>query len=1725
MNRFYYLLTLAFILGSEAGNCQSPSFGWTRTGGDTTYDQGRGIVTDKNRNVIVTGMFEQHNANFSGTILDAKGQHDVLLLKYSSDGSLIWARRAGGSDGDVGHAVAVDTSDNIFVAGEFETISDFGPYTVDTYGSGDNDGFIAKYDKNGNVMWVRQIGSTRDDKGYGIVTDEKGFAYTTGFMCGPVNTISQFSLPGYGGEDIYVSGYDPYGNCAWAKCFGGSGNDRGNSIIYNGGAYLYVSGYFSGTANFDSYTLTSNGGTDVFLAKISIFTGAVQWVKNYGGTSDEICARLHRDRDGFIYAAGSFKSAFAFGSQTLTPVWNSDIMLLKFDADGNPLWARQAGGGYSDYGRGVVTDNFGNVYLCGDYGGYCNFGNGTVLSSNGLNDLFIASYTSDGTLQWAMGAGSSTDDLARSIWVTPEGIPYVTGIFRDTVSFSGVQKVTYGKEDMWVSKIILPTAPVPTVSTTNLTVTPLNCDGLRISWTNGNGQKRMLIGHMETPVNYLPQNGVTYSASDEWGRGSNLGDKSIVLYIGTGNTLDLTGLIPGMEYYFTVVDFNGTSLMTNYALTNLPVAHGMMDAVELIAYSDDDYVCGGASTILHGIGASHFEWTSSTGAHFSGADNVVSPAVATTYHVVATRGMCIDSNDVTIDVFGTAPTVTVTSQPALCNSVCTGSANVMASGTGPFFYEWTDIGVYTQHVSNLCPGDYTVRVTDADGCFNSAMATIGGSSLSVSATKTDVACNEQCNGTAASIATGSGNISYLWSNGATTSSISGLCSGNYTVTVTNTSGCIAQDQVTVQALTAPAATIAASQAACAGICNGIAVASISNATAPFTYTWSNGSSQPSLNNLCAGNYSVVITDANGCHATSSASIINAPSISLNISTSSHASCTAICDGGALSSVSNGTAPYSYQWSNGETTINATHLCSGSNYLSIIDANGCSVNQYFSTPVADEMVAGTIVNTNVSCAGMCNGSAEATVINGIAPFTYNWSNGSNQVSANQLCTGNYNITITDHSGCTATAQLNIISNPQMVISTTGVTAASCNSVCNGKATANIINGTAPYQFLWTNGETGATATLLCEGVHQVVVTDASGCAVTSQINIVSSPSMVVTATNISAVSCSSVCNGIATANISNGTAPYQYLWTNGGTNATSTSMCEGVHQVTVTDAMGCSAVVSVTITVAPVMISTTVSVADNSSCNGNACNGSGVISVINGTAPYAYVWDNGETGATANALCIGNHQVTVTDANGCTSLANLMIHNSSTIIQTAVSNVTTTSCMSVCNASAEVMIANGAAPFHISWSNGETDGIATHLCEGPATVEVTDALGCSSISTIVISSAPAMQLNVTLTDAACSGVCNGTASVVTMNGTAPYEYLWNNGAQSSSVSNLCSGSYTTTVTDDNGCTAQQTIQINDGSDLVINVTGQSVTCNNSCSGTATVSMLNGTGPYYIMWSNGLIDPAISNLCSGNYTVSVTDGNGCVSSQSYPVTTSTVQVQMQAGNVSCAGECNGSAVATATGNAPFQYVWSMTTEPGAQVSNVCSGNYTVEVYDIYGCMTQEIFSITEPDVLSMQVNHNDATCIGCADGSATVTAAGGTGPYSYSWSNGAITSSVQGLAGGNYTVCITDANGCSHCETITVMEDPTGISVSNNESFIRIYPNPASSELYIDVKGQSVSGNIYLYQSDGKMVKCIAEHLSGVTNQVRIDLSDVASGSYMLKLQTEKEIKSVKLNVIK
>ena len=1647
--RIYTLFLFGFILHSAPGKCQLPSFGWSRTGGDTTYDQGRGIVTDKGRNVIVTGMFEQHNANFSGTILNASGQHDVLLLKYAPDGSLLWARRAGGTDGDVGHAVAVDTSDNIFVAGEFETQSEFGSYTVDTYGSGENDGFVAKYDKYGNVMWVRQIGSTGDDKGYGIVTDDKGFAYTTGFMCGNVNYINQYTLSGFGGEDIYVAGYDTYGNCAWAKCFGGTANDRGNTIIYNGGNYLYVSGYFSGTASFDSITLTSNGGFDLFLAKISIFTGDVQWVKNYGGASDEMCARLHRDNNGFIYAAGSFKSTFTFGAQTLTPVWNNDIMLLKFDENGVAVWAQQAGGGYADNGKGVVSDDFGNVYLCGDYGGYCNFGNGTVLSNHGMNDLFIASYTSDGILQWAMGEGGSSDDLARSVCVTPEGVPYATGIFKDTVSFSGVQKITYGKEDLWASKIVLPTAPVPTVSSSNLIVTPLNCDGITVNWTNGNGEKRMVIAHMDNPVNHFPQNGVTYSASDVWGLGSNLGEKNHVLYIGTGNSLVLTGLMPGMEYYFTVVEFNGSSLMTNYSLANLPVANGMMDAVELIAYSDNEFICAGASTTLHAMGASNFDWTSSTGGHYSGADHVVSPLVSTTYKVVATRGMCIDSIEIMIEVNGVAPTVTLTSQDALCNSICTGSAEVVATGTGPFFYDWIDMGVNTPDISGLCPGNYTVRVTDNNGCFNSATAIIAGVSLSVSALKTDVACIEQCNGTATAIAAGSGTLSYLWSTGATTAGISGLCSGNYTVTVTSTSGCQAQDQVIIQALTSPTATITSSEAACAGICNGTAVANISNATAPFTYAWSNGFAQSSQGGLCEGNYSVVITDANGCHASSSVSIISAPSMALNISGYTQASCNAICNGGAVASVTNGTSPYSYLWSSGETSPNATLLCGGSNILTIIDANGCSVDQNFSTPVADEMVAGLTVMSNISCTGMCNGSAEATIVNGMAPYSYSWSNGTNQAAANQLCEGNYSITVTDQAGCSATAQVNIGTNPQMVAAVTNVFAASCNSVCNGNATVSLINGTAPFNFLWTNGEVSATANALCSGINDVTVTDASGCSVITSVNIPA----------------------------------------------------------------------------APAMISTTVSIADNSSCNGNMCNGSGMISMTNGTAPYTYLWDNGETSATAIGLCAGPHTVSVADANGCQVTANLQMQNVNTLIQASIANITNASCLSACNALANVIITNGTAPYNITWSNGETDAMAIHLCAGTISVEVIDALGCSSVSTLMIASDPEIQLVAsTITDAACSGVCNGSASVIAMNGTAPFDYQWSNGSNASIVSNLCAGNYTALVTDDNGCTAQQTIQINNGADLAIQVTGQSVTCDNSCAGTAMVAMLNGTFPYTIQWSNGLTDPTLTGLCAGSYTVIVTDATGCQATQPYIISTSSVEVQLQIDNASCAGECNGIVQAIATGNAPFEYLWSMTTQQSSQFSNICSGSFTVQVTDTFGCITLEAFDVTEPALLSLQVSHIDATCIGCTDGSATATATGGTGPYTYSWSNGFTSASALGLAGGNYTVCITDANGCSQCETITILEDPTVVSSLAGENFIHIYPNPASGDLFIDMKGHSIR-KITLYEAGGKLIKSISETGNPAKKFIHIDLNDVSGGIYMLQVQTESMVKTIKLNVIK
>ena len=380
---------------------------------------------------------------------------DIFVVKYDGAGNVLWAKSAGGPIWDCGNSISTDANGNSYITGQFSspTIT-FGSTTLTN--AGDNDIFVVKYDGAGNVLWAKSAGGTYTDSGNSISTDASGNSYITGSFFSPTITFGSTTLTNAGGSDIFVVKYDGAGNVLWAKSAGGTGSGIGTSISIDASGNSYITGYFfSPTITFGSTTLTNAGSDDIFVVKYD-GAGNVLWAKSAGGTNDDYGNSISTDANGNSYITGSFTSStIAFGSTTLTntSASQSDLFVVKYDGAGNVLWAKSAGGNEYDYGYSISTNANGNSYITGGFGNSISFGN-TTLTSGGSNDIFVVKYDGAGNVLWAKSAGGTYSDFGSSISIDANGNSYITGGFSSPIiTFGSTTLTTAGYRDVFLVKL------------------------------------------------------------------------------------------------------------------------------------------------------------------------------------------------------------------------------------------------------------------------------------------------------------------------------------------------------------------------------------------------------------------------------------------------------------------------------------------------------------------------------------------------------------------------------------------------------------------------------------------------------------------------------------------------------------------------------------------------------------------------------------------------------------------------------------------------------------------------------------------------------------------------------------------------------------------------------------------------------------------------------------------------------------------------------------------------------------------------------------------------------------------------------------------------------------------------------------------------------------------------------------------------------------------------
>jgi hypothetical protein len=645
-------------------------------------------------------------------------------------------------------------------------------------------------------------------------------------------------------------------------------------------------------------------------------------------------------------------------------------------------------------------------------------------------------------------------------------------------------------------------------------------------------------------------------------------------------------------------------------------------------------------------------------------------------------------------------------------------------------------------------------------------------------------------------------------------------------------------------------------------------------------------------------------------------------------------------------------------------------------------------------------------------------------------TYLWNDSTEAATRSELCPGTYSVTATDADGCSAVASVEITEPGPL-----NVVAESTNETLEGEndgtAWAIPSGGTPPYTYAWSNGSTDSLVIDLAPGSYVVTVTDANGCTDSVAVDVLPGPCVLLSATILN-TSCFQSCDGSILITLLGAVEPVTYLWNDSTTEASISNLCAGLYSVTTTDAEGCITSGTIEITEPDLLLANAGST--NESLEGEN-DGIAWSFPLGGTSPYTYIWNTGSTDSLIVGLAPGSYRVTVTDANGCTDWQQVeVLVGPCALLNPTIVNTT---CFENCDGSILISVLGAVDPVTYLWNDSTTEASIGNLCAGFYSVTMTDAEGCIVSDTFEITEPDALIANAGSTDETLEGENDGTAWSAPLGGTSPYTYIWNNGSTDSLIVGLAPGSYRVTVTDANGCTDWQQVEVLLGPCMIIEAQFVHNTCFESCFGLIAISVTGNNPSFTYSWSNGSTGDIISNLCAGEYSVTVTDEVGCSVSATYVITEpEPLVVNASHTNETAPNANDGTAsVDVSGGTPPYAYLWSTGSDEAA-IDSLSPGIYSVTIVDANGCLATALVTVEAFVCLSgLTIEEiHPISCFGGCDGALQTNVNGGTGPFTYLWSTGDTTATIEGLCADTYTLLVTDLGQVCNEFTAFILTEP-------------------------------------------------------------------------------------------
>lgn len=814
---------------------------------------------------------------------------------------------------------------------------------------------------------------------------------------------------------------------------------------------------------------------------------------------------------------------------------------------------------------------------------------------------------------------------------------------------------------------------------------------------------------------------------------------------------------------------------------------------------------------------------------------------------------------------------------------------------------------------------------------------------------------------------------------------------------------------------------------CNGGGNTGAITILSPTGAGWTYSKDgvNFQSSPTFQNLSANTYPIKAQNSNGKYTIAKYTLIEEPKPLIVVLNNVNPKCSSSNDGRILASVTGGTSPYNYLWSNGSTNELITGLSNGTYTTTVTDKNGCTV---ISNPISINSPLPLSLSYAVTTTPACNATNGAILISAsggtpvyeISKDATNYSSftGNTNTSINSLAQGSYDFYVRDYNNCIS--QLSNVTVGANIPSGISFINPLCSGSSNGSISYPSSFSSLTYRKLpqtnnisYTSGDASLSA-----GIYQLSFVE-NGCSYKYNVTL-TDPAPITISSNITPTSCS-LNNGAIKLNLAGGVGAYNILWNTGQSSNVITNLSSAVYTATITDGNACQLVRSYSVPQENLILNSSTK---KISCYGEA-DGAISISVNSNAGTLSYNWSNGATTQNISGLIAGSYNVTVTSSLGCTGTFPISIDLLNPTNISLSSTITNINCLAPNSGKIALSVTGGTGGYSYLWINGSTSSTISNLTTGTYTVTVTDNNTCTSSASYTVNQAIAINLSSSITNVNCYGGTTGGIDLTVSGGTPAFTYSWNNGATSQDLSGLTAGNYTVTVTDNNSCTTSASYTVSQANAISLSTNITNVTCNGASTGVIDLTVSGGTPTYSYIWNNGATSQDLSGLTAGNYTVTVTDNNSCSSSANYTVSqASAISLSTNITNVNCYGASTGVIDLEVSGGTPtFTYSWN-NGATSQDLSGLTAGNYTVTVTNSNFCTASASYTVSQPSAISIITsNVIDETCWGENNGSISLLVSGGTAPYSYLWSNSATSPSLNNIAHGNYTVIVTDNASCT------------------------------------------------------------------------------------------------------